>query len=229
MLRKKKKALKGPSWIEVILGAILSVMLGVVLGAALLVTKTVSNVTSIPKDAPSGAVYYIEGRKDMNRLEVLGKRKAFVAGESVDVTEGELNALLASSGKPSSSGAAKTKPGDKPPEPADVKMIDPSTLNVRIRDGRIQFSDTVTLSALGVTTSVIVQASGVFTRTGSGYEFDPDVIYVGGCPAQRLLIVRSMILKKLLFTEPVPDDVAAAWSKLVDVSIDGTRLRMKAP
>jgi hypothetical protein len=229
MLRKNKKAQKGPSWVEVILGAILSVILGVVLGAALLITKNVNKVTAIPKDAPAGAVYYIEGTKDMNRIGVLEKRKAFVAGESEDVTEGEMNALLASSSKAPSTGSAKTKPGDKPPPPADVKMIDTSSLNVRIRDGRIQFADTVTFTALGVTTSVIVQASGVFTRTGSGYEFDPDVIYVGGCPAQRLLIVRSIILKKLLFTEPVPDDIAAAWSKLVDVSIDGTKLRMKAP
>jgi hypothetical protein len=229
MLKKNKKEQKGPSWFDVILGAILALLLGVILGAALLITKTVTTVPSIPKDAPSGAVYFLEGAKDLNWVGMMEKRRLFVNGESVSVDEGELNAFLARSAKSSAQAAAKTKAGDKSPPPAGVKMLEMSPLNARIRDGRIQFADTVTVSAFGVTITVIVQASGVFAKSGSGYEFDPDVIYVGGCPMQRLLIVRSIILKKLLFTEPVPDDIAAAWSKLVDVSIDGTMLKMRAP
>jgi len=52
---------------------------------------------------------------------------------------------------------------------------------------------------------------------------------VGGCPMQRMLFFRGLILRKLLFGQPAPDDLAAAWSKLVDVSIDGSKLKLKAP
>jgi hypothetical protein len=34
-------------------------------------------------------------------------------------------------------------------------------------------------------------------------------------------------MKKLLFTQPIPEDIAAAWSKLSDVSIEGSKLRLK--
>jgi hypothetical protein len=221
MLKKNKKEKAGPGWAEVILGAVLAVILGTVLGAGLLITKTVNKVSAIPKDAPAGAVYFIEGQKDVT----------FVGGESVDVQEGELNALVASMAKPASPPPASAKPGDKaPPPPApDAKMIDATPPNVRIRDGKITFADTVTVTVLGVTEAIIVQATGTFARGGSGFEFEPETIYVGGCPVQRLLLIRSWILKKLLFTVKVPADIAAAWSKLVDVSIDGSKLRLRAP
>jgi hypothetical protein len=108
-------------------------------------------------------------------------------------------------------------------------MIDAGTLNVRIKGGKIQFGDTVTFNVYGFSGSVIVQATGGFTRHGSSFEFDPETFYVGGCPAQRLLFVRDFLMKKLLFTQPAPDDLAAAWSKLSDVSIEGSTLRLKAP
>jgi hypothetical protein len=231
MLKKIKKESDGPGWSEVILGAALALILGVVLGAALLVTKTVTKVTSIPKDAPAGAVYFIEGQKDMSNLGANEKRKTFVGGESVDVTEGELNAFAASIAKARGAPPPAPKPGDKTPAPAapDAKILEEAPLNVRIHDGKITFADTVTLNVLGITEAVVVQATGTFTRGGSGFEFEPETVYVGGCPVQRLLFVRGWIMKKLLFTEPVPDDVAAAWSKLVDVSIDGSKLRLRAP
>jgi len=231
MLKKNKKEKAGPGWTEVILGAILAVALGVVLGAGLLITKTVNKVTAIPKDAPAGAVYYIEGQKDMSKSGGEEKLRTFVGGESVDVQEGEMNALIASIAKPASPPPASAKPGDKsPPPPApEARMIDATPPNVRIRDGKITFADTVTVSVLGITEPIIVQTTGAFTRGGSGFEFEPETIYVGGCPVQRLLFVRSWIMKRLLFTVPVPGDIAAAWSKLVDVSIDGSKLRLRAP
>jgi len=229
VLKKNKKEKAGPGWAEVILGAALAVLLGVVLGAGLLISKPVNKVTAIPKDAAAGAVFYIEGQRDMSKAEGDEKLRTFVGGESVDVQEGELNALVASVAK--ASGAPPPKPGDKaPPPPApDAKMIDATPPNVRISDGKITFADTVTVNVLGVTSAIIVQATGTFTRGSSGFEFDPETIYVGGCPVQRLLLIRSWIMKKLLFTVAVPGDIAAAWSKLVDVSIDGSKLRLKAP
>jgi hypothetical protein len=231
MLRKIKSAQKGPSWLEVGLGAALSVALGIVLGAAYMINKPVTKVTSIPKDAAAGAVYLVEGAKDLNKNAVMDERRAFVGGESVVVDESELNAFFASLAKPLSVASAPAKPGDTAPPTAtpDQKILQTSAVNARIRDGKIQFSDTATLNVLGVTVPVIVQSSGVFRKSGSEWEFDPDTIYVGGCPMQRMLFFRGLILRKLLFGQPAPDDLAAAWSKLVDVSIDGSKLKLKAP
>ncbi len=231
MMSKNKKAQKGPSWLEVGLGALLSVILGVVLGAFYLVSKPVQTVKEIPKDAPSGAVYYIEGSKDFGKTAAIeGKHREFTQGLTVALTEGEINAYIASVSKAPAAPPAPAKPGDKaPPPPADQKAIDVGTLNVRIHGGKIQFGDSVNYSIFGFTGSVIVQASGTFEKHGGIFRFEPEVIYVGGCPAQRLLIIDSFILSKLLFAQPIPDDIATSWSKLSDVALEGSMLRLKTP
>lgn len=225
MIYKQKKAQKGPSWLEVGFGAAFSVVLGVLLGAAYLATKTVQTVKEIPKDAPSGAVYYIEGKTEFYKDAVITeKRRDLTDGQTITVSEGELNALIGSLSKPS----APAKSGDKA-APAGQKALDTGMLNVRINGGKIQFSDTVTYNVLGVNGSLIIQATGVFSKHGSVFQFDPESIYAGGCPVQRLPILKDWVLKKFLFVQAVPDDIAAAWSKLADVSIDGSTLRLRMP
>jgi hypothetical protein len=229
MSARSKKIDKGPSWFEVGLGAFMSIVLGVVLGAAYLVFKPVQTVKAIPKDAPGGAIYYIEGAHDSNRTEeATEKRKSFAAGESVDLEEGEINVLLAS-GSPSAPAAAPAKAGQPPAPAAPQKAFDVGSLNARIHSGKIQFADTVKFNVFSFTGSLVVQADGDFRKDGSEFAFDPDTIYVGGCPVQRLLFVRGWILKKLLFAQPVPDDISAAWPKLADVVIEGSTLRLKMP
>jgi hypothetical protein len=234
MLKKFKNSQKGPSWFEVGLGAVLSVILGVGCGMVYMIAKPVTKVPSIPKDAPSGAVYYIEGAKDLNRTGIAEKRKQFTNGESIVVDEGELNAFFASLAPRAAAPppAPKPKPGEKPapPPPApDAKVFDTSPLNARIRESVIQFGDTVTINVFGASFSVIVQATGTFSKHGPEFEFDPDTLTVGGCPMQKLLLIRGYVMKKLLFATPAPDDVASAWSRLADVSLDGTKLRLKMP
>jgi hypothetical protein len=46
---------------------------------------------------------------------------------------------------------------------------------------------------------------------------------------QRFLVLRDWAQGKLLFSRPIPDDLATAWSKLVDVSIDSSGLQLKGP
>ena len=77
--------------------------------------------------------------------------------------------------------------------------------------------------------SVFVQATGTVSRSGSGFVFDPERFYVGGCPMTRLLFLKDYAMKKLLYAQPPPDDVVAAWSKLSDVSISGTSMTLKMP
>jgi hypothetical protein len=227
MLKKVKKSQKGPSWFEVGLGAVLSVILGAALGAAYMINKPVIKVTAIPKDAVPGAVYLIEGAKNLNRDGITEKRRQFVGGETIVIDEGDINGFFAGIAKPS---APAAKPGDKAPPPGnDAKLLETSAINARIREGKIQFSDTATVTVMGVSVPVVVQATGTFMKSGSVFEFDPESIYVGGCPMQRMIFFRGWILKKLLFAQPAPDDVAGAWSKLVDVALEGTKLRLKAP
>jgi hypothetical protein len=223
----KKKLAKGPSWFEVGLGAFLSIVLGTALGAAYLVFKPVSKVTAIPKDAPSGAIYYIEGQHDFSNASASEDlRKSFVAGETVTVPEGILNGFLGDLGKPATAAA---DPSAKPAAAPPPKPFDTSALNARMHDGKIQFADTVTVNVLGVSMSVIVQETGTFSKHGSTFAFDPETFYVGGCPMQRFLFLRDYVQNKLLFAQPVPADLAAAWSKLVDVSIDSAGLVLKGP
>lgn len=218
---------KGPSNFEIGLAAALSVILGVALGAVYLVTRPVLKVKEIPKDAPANAVYYIEGVRDSDKAtETAAKRKAFTEGESVEIGEGELNVFLGSLDRPA--GAPPAKPGDKAPA-QDPKFVEIGGLNGRIHEGKIQISDTVTFNAFGVAYPVIVQAVGVLEKHASGFDFDPQVFYVGGCPLQRIPFVRDWVLKKLLYSQPVPQDIAAAWPKVTEIAIDGSTLRLKMP
>src|SRR5687768_17187418 len=95
---KIDRATHGPSWVEVILGAVLSAILGVALAAVLLIVRPVTPVKVMPKEADRDpkAVYYIEGSRDVTKgRQAPAKRKAFAEGQSVTVVEDELNALAA--------------------------------------------------------------------------------------------------------------------------------------
>jgi hypothetical protein len=225
----KPKSLRGPSWTEVTLAAVLGVALGIAMGAFYLATRPVKKIGDIPKDAPPNAIYYVEGARGYSSTSpVEAKRKAFLAGESVTVDESEINVLL--------NGPAKAPPAPlppntlvQPPPPPAPKEFDKSALNVRIYEGKIQFGETYTINEYGYNGVLIVQARGEFVKNGSTFEFVPDVFYVGCCPLQRIPYIREWLLKKVLFTDPVPDDIAAAWSKLADVSIEGSKLRLRMP
>lgn len=222
----KRKIQKGPTWLEVGLGALLSVILGVVLGAAYMVTKPVIAVKAIPKDAPTGQIYYIEGGHSYNQAGgVEEKRKAFLAGESVDVNEGDINQVISDEAKPAS-GSGKS--GDKAP-PAEAKMVDVGPLNARIHDGLLQFAAPVNLNIFTIMGTVIVQANGNFVRRDGTFVYEADSLYVGGCPVNRIPFAKEYVLSKLLFAKPVPQDLAAAWSKLAAVTLEGSTLHLRTP
>jgi hypothetical protein len=221
----KRKTQKGPSWFEVGLGAFLSVVLGLVLGVAYMVAKPVQAVKEIPKDAPAGAVYYIEGVRDFDKTEdVEDKRKRFLGGDSIEMQEGEVNVLLGNADRP----ASASKPADKGP-PAAPPMFDTGSLNVRIRDGKIQFGAPVNYNVFTVMGAVTVHSSGTFEKRGSEFTFVPDTLYVGGCNLVHIPFAREWVMGRLLFARPIPDDIGAAWSKLIAVSIDGNTLRLRMP
>ena len=48
-------------------------------------------------------------------------------------------------------------------------------------------------------------------------------------PVERLPLVMDYMLKKFYYAQPVPDEIVAAWHKLVEVSIQGSTLKLKMP
>jgi hypothetical protein len=243
MSKKIDRATHGPGPIEIVLGVLLSVVLGIVLGAVLLVLRPVVVEKEMPKEPVKGAVYYIEGSRDSSKAkQALAKRKAFVEGQSVSVTEAEINSLLASSTPPAAPSAA-TKGGDKAktPEKGKAKEAPPGTApasgetlaigqaNVRINGGELQVGVPVTLSALGLDQKVIVQARGGFVKKENGFVYEPSSLYFGSCPVQRLPFLADYVRNKALATQSIPEDIKTSWTKLANVSIEGNALKLTMP
>lgn len=218
-MSKVDRAVHGPGWAEVIFGAILSLILGVVLGAVLLVLRPAVVAKEIPKEPVKGAVYYVEGLRgdSSSAREALLKRKAFVEGQSVKVTEREINALAS---------AAASAPAAKADPSAAAETVTPGTPNVRIREGVMQVGVPVKVNVLGIEQTVIAQARGNFERKGDIYTFEPTEMYLGSCPVQRLPFLSAYLRDKVLSSQKIPEDIAASWAKLASVSIEGNTLNL---
>lgn len=243
MSKKTDRATHGPGWGEVIFGAVLSLALGIVLGAGLLILKPAVSVKEIPKEEERirGTVYYVEGAVGGNARQVAAKRKSFVEGQTVTVTESEINALTgapatAPGATPPAKGAEKAKApekgkaADKAAPPADASggdgMLAKGPPNVRIRGGVMQVGVPVTINVAGFSQKVLVQSRGVFVKEGDIFVYRPDELYFGSCPVHRLPVVSSYVHKKFLSEQAIPEDVATAWRKLANVTIEENKLKL---
>lgn len=242
--KKVERALYGPSWTEVILGAALSFVLGGVLAAAVLIARPVKTVRELPKEAERerAVVYYIEGSRDSTKgRQWQAKHQQLVAGESVVLNEDELNAALGAKtvapapapAAPAPKGkgpAPKTPPPAPAPEPAAVAntggLIVPSAPNFRIHDNVLQVGVPCTLNVYGFQLPVVVMATGGFAKTGDGVVFAPDSFYIGSLQVNRLPALEGFVTKKILAAQSVPEDLAAAWKKVSDAEIEGKTLKL---
>jgi hypothetical protein len=238
-----------PGWGEVILGAVLSVALGAALGALALTLRPVAQVKEMPKEPVKGVVYVVEGSRDSKKAtQAAAKRKALVAGQSVTVTEDEINSLSAPLPVLAPPPGAKPKAGEKAPAakapatkapapagkagapaPAGDEMIAVGAPNLRIRDGVVQIIVPATFNVLGLEQSVLVTSTGSFVKKGGGFTFEPATLMVGSCPLQRIPAAAGLLAKTFLSAKAVPEDIAGAWGKLADVAIDGNALKLTMP
>jgi hypothetical protein len=237
-MSKINRAQHGPSWAEVILGAVLSLGLGIVLGALLLMVRPVVVEKAMPKEADRDrkAVYYIEGSRDPGKArQAAAKRQAFVAGQSISVTEDEINSLITPN---PAAGAPKPKAPEKPKDPKGKDAAPASdsgdalavgSPNFRINSGLMQIGVPVTVNALGLDQKIIVQARGGFTKEGNVFVYDPQELYFGSCPVQRLPFLSGYVRSKFLAAQPIPEDIKTAWTKLSNVAIDGNTLKLTMP
>ena len=220
-------ALHEPGWAEVLIGAGLSLVLGVALAAAHLVLKPVATVRDLPKSPVPGDVCFLEGSKDTNKGNTwLRKRQAFLDGQSIDLTEDELNTAVANPIEKPKGGAGQPASAAKP-APADDAFLTPGAVNFRIDGGQVQVGVPVKVNLLDAT--VIVQATGGFVKKGDTFNFVPKVFYVGSCAVDRLPIVEGLIMGRLFAAQGVPKELTDAWAKLANVSVEGKTLKLAMP
>jgi hypothetical protein len=217
MNKKVQRALYGPGIVEVVFGAVLSLALGMVLAGLYLVFKPVSVVNQLPPadKREVGMVYYVQGVKGSGTGgQLLRKQQLFLEGSSIVLTETELNAWMASSN------AAPKKPAADPKAPAA------NELNFHLSKGVLQIGLPYTVDLLGLSGSVIIQTQGAFAKEGDEFVYEPSTVYIGSLPAQRIPILLSLLKKKIYSAQELPDDLAAAWKKLANVTIEDNRLRL---
>jgi hypothetical protein len=205
-------------------------VIGVVLAAAYLVTKPVATVKELPKEPVAGQVYVIEGSKDATKgRSWVAKRQQLVAGMSVQVTEEEINAAIVGFNAP-----APKKPAAKAEEAAPAAEAKPGQLtagtpNFRIRDNEVQIIVPVTVNTLDLGLNLLVHARGSFEKQGDRFVFAPKTLFVGSCAVENIPGVAGTVLRQLLAAQRVPEDIAGAWAKLANVSVEGARLSLEAP
>jgi hypothetical protein len=227
MSKRIDRAVHGPSWTEVVVGAVLSLLLGIVLAIVLLVFKPVMVSRVVPKEGERDprAVYYIEGQHTgSRRAEALAKRKAFLDGQSVTIGEDEINALVAAGTTPTPAEAGQPKGATARNDALAVGMV-----NFRIRDGVMQVGAPVQVRVLGLDQRIIVQARGGFAKSGDVFVFSPSELYLGSCPVQNLPFLARYVRNQFVAAQPIPADLAAAWGKLADVAIEGDVLKLTMP
>jgi hypothetical protein len=220
-------ALHEPSWAEVLIGAGLSLVLGVVLAAAYLVLKPVTMSREMPKAPVAGSVYFLEGSKDTNKGNTwLRKRQAFLDGQSIDLTEDELNTAVATPIEKPKGGAGQPASAAKP-APANDALLTPGPVNFRIDGGQLQVGVPVKVNLLDAT--VIVQATGGIVKKGDTFTFVPKAFYVGSCAVDRLPMVEGLIMGRMFAAQSVPKELTDAWAKLANVSVEGKTLKLAMP
>jgi hypothetical protein len=224
MSTKIDRARHGPGWAEVIFGAVLAAVLGAAIGAAVLVLKPVTVVRELPKAdvRDPKAVYLVEGSRDGSQTQVLAKRKTFLEGQSISVTEGDLNAAASALAN-----GPKTEPAKE--GAADGDVLAAGTPNFRIREGVLQMAVPLTINVLGSSQKVMAQSRGGFVKQGDVFEYHPEELYLGSCPLQRLPWLPHLLREKVFSSQLLPPDLRASWVKLSDVSIEGNALRLTMP
>ncbi|MCR6656386.1 MAG: hypothetical protein NVV63_11350 [Opitutus sp.] len=214
----KNSAASGPSWTEVILGALFAILLGAALAAVFLVLKPVQVAKTPPTDEErkAGEVYFIEGSRNAPSLRALQeKQAAFFAGQSVQFTEDELNFLLA--------------PAAAKPPATEGKMVSAGTPNFRVADDLLQIGVPLNLDVLGYKPTVITQVRGSFVRSDNVFVLEPGEFYIGSLPLHRIPGAASFVLKKLIRSATVPEEAAVAWGNLSDVRVEGRALHLTVP
>ncbi len=225
--RRIDRAKNGPGPIEVFLGALLSLLLGLTFALVYLVLKPVQVAKPSAREPVAGPAMYVRGNREGDRgKQWLRKKQLFTEGNSVAVNEDELNAWISAGTAPESPKPNAPKKLVQAPPPPPVGILSFGTPNFRVRNGTLQIGceGTLNLEMVALKHPLVMRATGQFVKNGDGFVFVPEQFYLGCCPLHRLPGVANLVLDRLLEDVKIPEDIAAAWKKLADVSIEGSSL-----
>lgn len=216
MSKDLQRATHGPSVTEVLFGAVLCMILGVTCGAIWLVFKPVAVVKDdkSANEVDPNAVRYVAGETNNTTSRTwMRKRQLLTEGQTGEIvlTEAELNAWATAS--------------IKAPAANDTATVVPGALNFRIHQGLLQLSAPVTINLAG-SHPVVFQTRGDFRQQGDVFVFRPEELYLGSLPAHRIPGLADALLAKLAESQPLPEDVAAAWKKVINAVIDQDHLKL---
>ena len=156
-----------------------------------------------------------------------------MAGKSVVVSEDELNTAVGALAAPAVKPSTPAKPPVDPKKPEEAVGLMPTlvagALNFRIRDNAMQISVPVSVTALSLGATVLVQSTGGFVQDGDHFAYKPDTLLVGSLPVQRIPFLSSYVMSKFFTAESVRADIAGAWQRLANVTVEGAQLKLQAP
>jgi hypothetical protein len=211
---------KGPRPVEIVIAGILSGIVGVLGAAVFLAFQPAEKVTEIPEaeDRSLGTLYYVEGKGGSSEDDTWkAKKSGLEAARSarMTLTEEELNQWA----------AQDLKMGAAPDQ--GFLVIEPGTPRFRIADDILMVRVPLTLRLFGNGRTFDSQASGSFVRRGADYGFEYDRFYIGSCPVPGF--VSSRLVKSVVATYDVSDELRSGWSALGTVELDGGSLRLMIP
>lgn len=218
----------GPGWGEVIIGALLALLLGVLLASLYLILKPVATVSRLPDPkVPAGTVTYMAGSNDTRRGQVWTvKHKALMAGHSSSLSEDELNVAF-NSAKPEPAAKSKTLEAKKKEKPAEPWYVF-GAINFRIDKNVFQVAVPVKIPLID--TSIILQSSGSFAKNSDGtFVFKPDNMYIGSLGLHSIKGLPDEIVRRLMASEAIPEDMRSVWNKASDVRVEGRTLVIEMP
>lgn len=203
----------GPSVSEIVLGSILSVLLGGLLAGFYLAARPMKVVKAVPEEVESGVVYFVEGRKDFEASRRwMFKREVFVQGQTVEVTEGELNFWVES---------VYPKPAG---DASGGAVFHIGTPQFRIEDDELKMGALCKINILGLVHEIAVQSAGGFVKEGARFVFRPRELLVGGLPVHKLGPLGKIVFGRLAGAFEPPEDAAAAWAQLTGVHVESNML-----
>jgi hypothetical protein len=230
--RKVDRAKYGPSVIEVFLDGVLSLLLGLTFALAYLAAKPVQIAKPSAKEPVAGPTTYVKGSRDGNRgKQWLRKKQLLTEGNSVAVNEDELNVWITAGTEPEPPEPSAPKKLTQTPPPPPVGILSFGVPNFRVRNGTLQIGceGTLNLEMVALKHPLVMRATGQFVKKDDGFTYVPEQFYLGCCPLHRLPGVANLVLERLLGKVKIPEDIAVAWKKLADVSVDGSSLLLTMP
>ena len=237
-----QKALYGPSYFEVALGAILGIAVGIVAAGLYFVFKPVEKVDKLPKELVPNVVYFIPGKESTTRAKGWqAKQKTFLEGGEMMLREEELNAWGATLSdykpidpkapvKPVAPPKKATPP--KPGAPIEPEVEEPEVFfavgapNFSIKENRVQIALVCKLNYYGIGSDVWVKVTGRFTRTGDSYKFTPAEFYFGSCPLHLIPVASTFMTGRLLAELKITDEMVQAWGRVNLILIEGEQLKV---